>query len=123
MALKTLKDLKLRDKLYYINGNNEISFSQVFGITTFEIQFGNQGVFQYTNEDETCFSFISEERYGSKKTYYLNKISALKERTKILNKELESLFEHQKNVLEKIQSKTSSILENNLLIVEETKQP
>jgi hypothetical protein len=121
MALKILKELKLRDKLYYLDNGNEVRFSQVFGITTTEIQFGNEGVFKYKTEDETCFSFVLNERFGGTKTYYLNKITALKERTKILNKELESLFEFQKNVLEKIQSKTSSILENNLLIVEENK--
>jgi hypothetical protein len=64
-------------------------------------------------------------RYGSlhssKKPYYLNKITALKKRSSILNEDLKSLFERQKGVLEKIESMTKAILETNLEIVNESK--
>jgi len=121
MALKVLKDLKIRDSIYFIDGKDEVSSVKVTGITTNEIQFGNRGVFNYTLQDETCFTFEAEEMYSSKKPYYLNKITALKKRSSILNEDLKSLFERQKGVLEKIESMTKAILETNLEIVNESK--
>lgn len=120
MALKTLKDLKIRDEIYFINGNNRVASVKITGITIDEIQFGKKGVFFYTEEDETCFVFESNELYCSKTSYYINKVTALKKRSSILNEDLRSLFERQKGVLEKIEDMTKSILETNLEIVNES---
>lgn len=121
MALKTLKDLKIKDDLYYIDGNENVSSVKVTGITIYEIQFGNRGSYLYSELDETCFSFEAEERCGSRKPYYINKVTALKKKSSILNENLKSLFQRQKGVLERIESITNSILETNLEIVNETK--
>jgi ribosome biogenesis SPOUT family RNA methylase Rps3 len=120
MALKTLKDLKIRDEIYFIDGNNRVASVKITGITIDEIQFGNQGVFEYTQDDETCFVFDAKYRYDNGKTYYINKVTALKKRSSILNEDLRSLFERQKGVLEKIEDMTKSILETNLEIVNES---
>jgi len=121
MTLKVLKDLKIRDSIYFIDGNDEVGSVQVTGITTNEIQFGSKGVFIYNQDDETCFTFEAEEMYDSKKPYYLNKVTALKKRSSILNEDLKNLFARQKGVLEKIENITKSILETNLEIVNESK--
>jgi len=121
MALKTLKELKIRDEVYYLDNSYSVKSSMIKGITINEIQFGDRGVFKYGSEDETCFTFEAEEYYGGKRIYYLNKVTALKKRSINLNKNLESLFERQKGVLEKIQDMTKSILETNLEIVNESK--
>ena len=121
MALKTLKDLKIRDLVYYLDNSGNVKSSMIKGITISEIQFGDKGVFNYKSEDETCFTFEAEEYYGGKRVYYINKVTALKNRSLNLNKDLASLFERQKGVLEKIQDMTKSILETNLEIVNESK--
>jgi hypothetical protein len=121
MALKTLKDLKIRDSLYFIDGNKNVSSVKINGITINEIQFGNEGIFKYKQEDETCFVFEAEQRYSTKRPYYINKVTALKKRSEILNEDLKNLFEKQKGVLEKIEEMTNSILETNLEIVKESK--
>lgn len=121
MALKTLKDLKIRDLIYYLDNSGNVKSSMVEGITISKIQFGDRGVFNYKSEDETCFTFQAEEYYGGKRIYYLNKVTALKKRSLILIKDLASLFEKQKGVLESIEKITKSILETNLEIVNESK--
>jgi hypothetical protein len=122
MALKTLQDLKINDIVYSINSSGEISTSKINLISTTEIQTNCNHTFEYKHDDRTVHQFEAfwrSEKYPQK--FYLNKVSVLKIRSKMLNQQIQELFEKHRYFLEQLTALNNKLLENNLEIVNESK--
>ena len=115
MALKTLADLKVNDTVYYVYGL-QINNSKVKMMDQSYVDFDSDKL-GYHESELTSHQFKNYRE----RIYYLNKISALKALSKVLEKRTDDLILEQQKLFDKVKEHTQLILENNLLIVEETK--
>lgn len=121
MAKKTIKDLKPRDTVWYVN--NYVHEYTIGTVSINEIIGKNDSFKAKINDDDlTAWQFLAIERHRSyPTTIYLNKIDALKERHSILEKSLETTYLKQQEYFESIMKQNKAIYESNLEIIKELK--
>ncbi|GIZ08350.1 hypothetical protein [Flavobacterium sp. UMI-01] len=122
MAKKTIKDLRPRDTVWYVNNNNVFEY-KIDSISTKKI-IGKDDCFnaEINDSDLTAWQFEAIEKYHrSPTTIYLNKIDALKIRHAALEKELEATYAQQQKYFESIAAKNKAIYNSNLEIINELK--
>ena len=121
MAKKTIKDLRPRDKVWYLDG--KVYEVEIQMISTTGIRGENDFfVAKINNDDLTAWQFEAEKKYSSYKTiFYLNKIDALKARHGLLEKNLEDTYSEQQKYFESITIQNKLIYESNKEIINELK--
>jgi len=121
MAKKTIKDLRPRDTVWYVNG--EVYEYQIGTVSINEI-IGTDDSFKAKihNSDLTAWQFEADKKYSSYRiTIYLNKIDALKVRHSVLEKTLETTYLKQQEYFESIVAQNKAIYDSNLEIINELK--
>lgn len=120
---KTLSDLKPRDKFFIVSSNGliETKIIESVGMNLIVTE-NNQYVIQYYKDDLTCWNIKCKPKYGPETTAYFNLVDALKERRKILEERLVSVFKQQQDFLSKVKDLNDLIYRCNIDIVDEIKK-
>ena len=120
---KTIIDLKPRDIVYTVSNTGYISKRIIESVSVDFIYTEDKDItIRYNEEDFTCWKIKATGKYSSSHfDVYLNMVDALKERKKILELELEGVFEKQQDFLKLVKKVNDLIFECNKEIIDQLK--